>query len=31
LPEDKGRLLDEIDRALNRDSNSFRTFFIGTQ
>ena len=31
LPEDKGRLLDEIDRALNRDPNNFRPFFIGTQ
>ena len=31
LPEDKGRLLDEIDRALNREPNSFRPFFIGTQ
>ena len=31
LPEDKGRLLDEIDRALSRDPNNFRPFFIGTQ
>ena len=31
LPEDKGRLLDEIDRALSRDPNCFRPFFIGTQ
>lgn len=31
LPEDKSRLLDEIDRALNRDPNCFRPFFIGTQ
>jgi radical SAM superfamily enzyme YgiQ (UPF0313 family) len=31
LPEDKGRLLAEIDRALRRDENSFRPFFVGTQ
>ena len=31
LPEDKVRLLDEIDRALSRDPNNFRPFFIGTQ
>jgi radical SAM superfamily enzyme YgiQ (UPF0313 family) len=31
LPEDKGRLLDEIDLALHRDPHSFRPFFIGTQ
>ncbi len=31
LPEDKGRLLDEIDRALRRDPSCFRPFFIGTQ
>ena len=31
LPEDKRRLLDEIDRALHRDPNCFRPFFIGTQ
>ncbi|MGA9237245.1 MAG: radical SAM protein, partial [Desulfobacterales bacterium] len=31
LPEDKGRLLDEIDRALSRDPDNFRPFFIGTQ
>ncbi|MBN2034007.1 MAG: radical SAM protein [Deltaproteobacteria bacterium] len=31
LPEDKGRLLAEIDHALGRDESSFRPFFIGTQ
>ncbi len=31
LPEDKGRLLDEIDRALNWNQSRFRPFFIGTQ
>ncbi|MFZ0243846.1 MAG: radical SAM protein [Desulfobacterales bacterium] len=31
LPEDKDRLLGEIDRALKRDPNRFRPFFIGTQ
>jgi radical SAM superfamily enzyme YgiQ (UPF0313 family) len=31
LPEDKGKLLDEIDRALQWDPNCFRPFFIGTQ
>jgi len=31
LPEDKKRLLDEIEQALTRDPGSFRPFFIGTQ
>lgn len=31
LPEDKDRLLDEIDRALKWDSSRFRPHFIGTQ
>jgi radical SAM superfamily enzyme YgiQ (UPF0313 family) len=31
LPEDKQRLLVEIDRALGRDESSFRPFFVGTQ
>ena len=31
LPEDKNRLLGEIDRALTWDSDRFRPFFIGTQ
>jgi radical SAM superfamily enzyme len=31
MPEDNGRLLDEIDRALSRDPNNFRPLFIGTQ
>jgi radical SAM superfamily enzyme YgiQ (UPF0313 family) len=31
LPEDKERLLVEIDRALGRDESSFRPFFVGTQ
>lgn len=31
LPEDKGRLVAEIDRALFRDESSFRPFFVGTQ
>ena len=31
LPEDKGRLLDEIDRALKRPESEFRPFFVGTQ
>ena len=31
LPEDKKRLLDEIERALTRDPGSFRPFFIGIQ
>jgi radical SAM superfamily enzyme YgiQ (UPF0313 family) len=31
MPEDKGRLLAEIDGALCRDESSFRPFFVGTQ
>jgi radical SAM superfamily enzyme YgiQ (UPF0313 family) len=31
LPQDKGRVLAEIDRALGRDENSFRPFFVGTE
>jgi radical SAM superfamily enzyme YgiQ (UPF0313 family) len=31
LPEDKGTLLSEIDRALCRDESSFRPFFVGTE
>jgi radical SAM superfamily enzyme YgiQ (UPF0313 family) len=31
LPEDKDRLLGEIDRALKWDASRFRPFFIGTQ
>ena len=31
LPEDKDRLLGEIDRALNWDPSRFRPFIIGTQ
>ena len=31
LPEDKNRLLGEIDRALTWESGRFRPFFIGTQ
>ena len=31
LPEDKDRLLSEIDRALNWDPNRFRPFFVGTR
>lgn len=31
LPEDKDRLLVEIDRALNWDLSRFRPFFVGTQ
>ena len=31
LPEDKNRLLGEIDRALNWDPSRFRPFFIGNQ
>jgi len=31
LPEDKNRLLDEIERALTRDPGYFRPSFIGTQ
>jgi hypothetical protein len=31
LPEDKDRLLGEIDRALAWDPGRFRSFFIGTQ
>jgi radical SAM superfamily enzyme YgiQ (UPF0313 family) len=31
LPEDKNRLLGEIDRALTWDPGRFRPFFIGTQ
>ncbi len=31
LPEDKGRLLGEINRALNWDPSRFRPFIIGTQ
>jgi len=31
LPEDKDRMLGEIDRALNWDPSHFRPFFVGTQ
>jgi hypothetical protein len=31
LPQDKDRLMAEIDRALKRPEDSFRPFFIGTQ
>jgi radical SAM superfamily enzyme YgiQ (UPF0313 family) len=31
LPRDRHRLLQEIDRALEREEDSFRPFFIGTQ
>ena len=31
LPEDKERLLGQIDQALNRDPSHFRPFFIGIQ
>lgn len=31
LPEEKNRLLSEIDRALNWEPDRFRPFFIGTQ
>lgn len=31
LPEDKGRLLCEIDRALCSDESDFRPFFVGTE
>jgi radical SAM superfamily enzyme YgiQ (UPF0313 family) len=31
LPQDKGRLLSEIDSALCREESSFRPFFVGTQ
>jgi len=31
LPDDKPRLLKEIDRGLERDEGQFRPFFIGTQ
>jgi radical SAM superfamily enzyme YgiQ (UPF0313 family) len=31
LPQDKDRLMAEIDRALKRPEESFRPFFIGTQ
>ena len=31
LPEDKGRLLREIDKALKLDESRFRPFFIGTE
>ena len=31
LPEDKHRLIDEIERTLNQDPQRFRPFFIGTQ
>ena len=31
LPEDKGRLLDAVDRALEWEPSRFRPFFIGTQ
>jgi len=30
LPQDKERVLAEIDRALGRDESAFRPFFIGT-
>jgi hypothetical protein len=31
LPEDKGRLLAEIDGALQRDETTFRPFFVGAE
>ena len=31
LPEDKGRLLQEIDEALTWEVGRFRPFFVGTQ
>jgi radical SAM superfamily enzyme YgiQ (UPF0313 family) len=31
LPEDKARLLDEIDRGLKRHESEFRPLFVGTQ
>jgi hypothetical protein len=31
LPEDKDRLLDQIERALNWEPHRFRPFFIGNQ
>ncbi len=31
LPDEKPRLLEEIDEALRRDESEFRPFFIGTQ
>jgi radical SAM superfamily enzyme YgiQ (UPF0313 family) len=31
LPEDKDRLLEEIDRARHRSESEFRPFFVGTQ
>jgi radical SAM superfamily enzyme YgiQ (UPF0313 family) len=31
LPQDKGRLFAEIDRALCREESSFRPFFVGTE
>jgi len=31
LPDDTGRLLEEIERALNWDPSRFRPFFVGTQ
>ena len=31
LPEDKSRLLDEINRALSRDPNNFRPFLSGPE
>ena len=31
LPQDKGRLLDAVDRALEWDPARFRPFFVGTQ
>jgi len=31
LPQDKPRLLEEIEAALKRDASQFRPFFIGTQ
>lgn len=31
LPEEKERLIREIDRALQRDEGEFRPFFVGTQ
>ncbi|MBW1869454.1 MAG: radical SAM protein, partial [Deltaproteobacteria bacterium] len=31
LPEDKEKLLREIEQALTRDETRFRPFFIGTQ